>query len=106
MTGENETLETLIGERLADAIGKKKIHQVELARFMDESGAAITGWVKGESVKGWAKLAAVCQYLGVSADEILGLKPPAAPVLAGDRSPVQWQCPCCGATLTTTVADG
>lgn len=53
MTGENETLETLIGERLADAIGKKKIHQVELARFMDESGAAwVPDWHVSADVPG------------------------------------------------------
>ena len=105
MTAHNETPETLIGERLADAIAKKHLKQVDLARIIGVSGAAVTGWVKGENVKGWAKLGAICQYLEVSVDDILGLETPTAPLLAGDRLPVRWQCPCCGTTLTTTIAD-
>lgn len=105
MATASQSPESLIAERLADALGRRRLHQKDLAAHVGLSEAAVSKWVKGEAGKNWAKLAVICAFLEVPADEILGLKPPARPVLEGDGTPVCWCCPRCGANLVTTIAE-
>lgn len=67
-----------IRTRLGDALDAKGWDQRKLAVELGVSDAAVSKWLGGGSLANWRRLAAVCEALGKSADEILGLVAPAA----------------------------
>jgi transcriptional regulator with XRE-family HTH domain len=84
----------------------------QLAREVNlKDKSAFSHYRTGERAPNLDRLAALCLALDVTADYLLGLTDEmrristGAVVFPGTGAPVQWQCPHCGTTLTTTVAD-
>lgn len=66
----------LIAQRIKETIDKNEATQIELAKAIDVNPKQIQRWKTGEQEMSIAKLRKFCQFYGVSADYILGLKEP------------------------------
>lgn len=65
-------------ERLARLLTDHERTQSDLARELNKSRTALSEWKAGRSQPDLETFARLCQLLGVSADEVLGLTPTAA----------------------------
>jgi transcriptional regulator with XRE-family HTH domain len=65
-----------VGERIAEAI-EAKFRQVDFAKKVGITQGALSLWISGSVPEAWLRLKKVCEIAGVSADEVLGLKPAA-----------------------------
>ena len=64
-----------VGENIKLACEIKGIRQIDIAEHMGVSQASVSNWVKGNNSIDIEKLAELCGYLGVTLDQIYGLKP-------------------------------
>ncbi len=65
-----------VAQRLDDALAARGWSQRELAGQLGISGTAVSKWLSGGKFEAWLRLADVCRALGLSADELLGLREP------------------------------
>lgn len=61
----------------------KKIKNVDIAAFMGVSAGSVSNWFKGTNFLDVENLYKLCQYLGVSLDQIFGV----APIVFGALNP-------------------
>lgn len=73
MKGVGMTKWYRFGERLESAIEKSGCTKTEAAHMMGVSPSAVSMWCKGNRVPSVANLISLCELLGVSADELLGI---------------------------------
>lgn len=62
-------------DRLSAAMDEAPISQAELGRRLNKARSTITLWKKGKTEPDLATFARLCGELGVSADQLLGLRP-------------------------------
>ncbi len=62
-----------IGYRLSDALRKKDIQQKELAKAVGVPDNTVSYWCSGTRTPNTAQIIKIAEYLGVSADYLLGL---------------------------------
>jgi transcriptional regulator with XRE-family HTH domain len=68
-----------IGQRVSRLRKERGITQVELAQHLGVSQPVISEYERGGLSVRWDQVAALARLLHVSADELVGLKPEAAP---------------------------
>lgn len=65
----------VIGENIKKLCALKGVKQIDLADHLKVSQGAVSNWIKGTNSIDIEKLAELCQYLGVSLDQIYGVAP-------------------------------
>ena len=60
-----------IGERLYNLRKEKKMSQEELANVLDVSRQTVSKWETGESTPDFNKICPLCEYFGITSDELL-----------------------------------
>jgi transcriptional regulator with XRE-family HTH domain len=60
-----------VGERLYKLRKEKNISQEELANVLDVSRQTISKWETGESTPDFNKICPLCEYYGITSDELL-----------------------------------
>ncbi len=68
-------IRNIIGENIRIACEVKGIRQIDIAEHMGISQGSVSNWVKGNNSIDIEKLVELCNYLGVTLDQIYGLKP-------------------------------
>lgn len=63
-----------IGERLYNLRKDKKMSQEDLANVLDVSRQTISKWETGESMPDFNKICPLCEYFGITSDELLSGK--------------------------------
>ena len=63
-----------IGERLYNLRKEKKMSQEDLANVLDVSRQTISKWETGESMPDFNKICPLCEYFGITSDELLSGK--------------------------------
>ena len=63
-----------IGERLYNLRKEKNMSQEELANVLDVSRQTVSKWETGESTPDFNKICPLCEYFGISSDELLSGK--------------------------------
>jgi len=64
-----------IGENIKKVCSLKGIRQVEISEYMGVSQGTVSNWFKGTNSIDIENLAKLCEYLGVSLDQIYGVAP-------------------------------
>ena len=64
-----------IGENIRKICELKGIKQVEISEHMDVSQGSVSNWIKGVNSIDIENLAKLCNFLGVSLDQIYGVAP-------------------------------
>lgn len=64
-----------VGENIRKVCALKGIRQVDIAERMKVSQGTVSNWFKGTNSIDIENLAELCQFLGVSLDQIFGVKP-------------------------------
>lgn len=67
-----------IAKRIKQARIEKNMTQLQLADAMGVSYQAVSNWERGNSMPDISKLADLCQTLGITVNELLGMEEPAA----------------------------
>ena len=106
VTGMDDELKAAIAARLDRLLDENERSAAAIAKSLGRSRQWLTNLRKGTNMVRTVDIPPLVRILGCSADELLGLQPPTAPAFNGKGLPVQWQCPHCGTTLTTTVTEG
>lgn len=65
----------MIGENIKKVCALKGIRQVDIAEHMKISPGSVSNWIKGTNSIDIENLAELCTFLGVSLDQIYGVKP-------------------------------
>ena len=60
-----------IGERLYNLRKEKNISQEELANALDVSRQTVSKWETGESIPDFNKIKPICEYFGITTDELI-----------------------------------
>lgn len=63
-----------IGENIKKAAQLRGIKQVEMARFLGVSQSSVSNWINGTNSVDIDTLAKLCDFLGVSLNQIAGLE--------------------------------
>lgn len=64
-----------VGENIRKVCALKGLRQVDIAEHMKVSQGTVSNWFKGTNSIDIENLAELCQFLGVSLDQIFGVKP-------------------------------
>lgn len=64
-----------IGENIKKVCSLKGIRQVEISEYMNVSQGTVSNWFKGTNSIDIENLAKLCDFLGVSLDQIYGVAP-------------------------------
>lgn len=63
-----------IAERLKSLMDEERISAYKLAKDLSVSQSVVGYWLKGKTTPNADYIVALCEYFGVSADYLLGLK--------------------------------
>ena len=63
-----------ISDILKDIMIDRNLKQVEMAKLIGVKQGQLTEWINGKCKPGYDNLRMICKGLGISGDEILGLK--------------------------------
>jgi transcriptional regulator with XRE-family HTH domain len=77
-----------VGENLRKVCKAKGIKNKDIAEFMDVSTSSVSHWFNGDNFLDVDNLFRLCQFLGVSLDQVFGVKPIVVGVLNADEDEV------------------
>ena len=70
----SDNVRAIIGKNIKKCLKIKGLRQSDLANALNVSEAAVSFWIKGTNSIDIDKLAELCQYLGVSLNQIFGIE--------------------------------
>ena len=76
------------GQNLKKICRIKGIRQYQVADFMGVSESSVSHWFRGDNFLDIDNLYRLCQFLGVSLDQVFGLKPIVVGILNDDEDEV------------------
>jgi transcriptional regulator with XRE-family HTH domain len=114
LAGVDDELKATIAARLDALLDENKDSGAGIAKRLGYSRQWINNLRKGRNFPKTADLPGICQALNVTADELLGLKPPARPRRTAPRTPVgpdeyirfRLRCPHCKNVIEETKVNG
>lgn len=77
-----------VGENLRKICKIKGIKNYQVADYMGVTSSSVSHWFKGDNFLDIDNLYRLCQFLGVSLDQVFGLKPIIAGVLNAEEDEV------------------
>jgi transcriptional regulator with XRE-family HTH domain len=92
-------------QRLRRASKLKGISQNEIGRRLGNGKATVSNWFTGRTQPDFETFALLCQLLGVSSDQILGL-PGAAPPEPEEFVKIRLRCPHCDKVIERSSSLG
>ena len=83
-----ENIKLIAGENLKKVCKIKGIKNYQVADYMGVTSSSVSHWFKGDNFLDIDNLYRLCQFLGVSLDQIFGLKPIVIGVLDSDEDEI------------------
>lgn len=75
-----------VGENLKKICQIKGIKNIQIAEYMGVSTGCVSNWFRGNNSFDIDNLYRLCQYLGVSLDQVFGIKPIVVGILNNDEN--------------------
>ena len=83
-----ESVKKIIGENLRKVSKAKGIKNVQIADYMNVSEGSVSHWFRGDNSLDIDNLYKLCQFLGVSLDQIFGIDPIVVGVLTPEENEI------------------
>ena len=83
-----ESVKKTAGKNLKEICKLKHIRNIQIADYMGVTESGVSHWFKGDNFLDIDNLYKLCQFLGVSLDQVFGLKPIEVEILDDDEKEV------------------